>query len=94
MHDELDPRDGVEPHAPRPPKESPALDQELPAVSAHVSDAVHAWLDGEPVTEAALSAAPREVALWKKIEVETTMRRRMVTPTHVTAQILSKLPER
>jgi hypothetical protein len=46
------------------------------------------------VAESALSAAPREVAFWKKVEVETTTRRRMVTPAHVPAQILAKLPDK
>jgi hypothetical protein len=68
-------------------------DQEV-APSSRISDAVHAWLDGEPVSETALSAAPREVAFWKKIETETSSRRRMATPAHVPAQILAKLPEK
>jgi hypothetical protein len=92
MHDNLDPRDGLEPEAPRTPKDSPAADQEL-APAGRISDAVHAWLDGEPVSEAALSAAPRDVAFWKKVEAETSFRRRVVTPAHVPAQILAKLPE-
>jgi hypothetical protein len=93
MHKDLDPRDGLEPGAPRTPKEAPMADQEL-APTGRISDAVHAWLDGEPVAESALSAAPREVAFWKKVEVETTTRRRMVTPAHVPAQILAKLPDK
>jgi hypothetical protein len=92
MQNNLDPRDGLEPTA-RTPKDAPAADQEV-APSSRISDAVHAWLDGEPVNEAALSAAPREVAFWKKVEAETSARRRMVTPASVPAQILSKLPEK
>jgi hypothetical protein len=92
MHDNLDPREGIEPTASRQPEA--AGDQEVPMMSAKVPAAVHAWLDGEPVTEAALNAAPREVALWKSIEAETSVRRRMVTPAHVQAQILAKLPEK
>ena len=94
MHDNLDPREGTEPTAPRTQQDSPMLDKELPAGAARVSDAVHAWLDGEPVSEAALSAAPREVAFWKKVEAETSTRRRMVTPAYVQAQVLAKLPEK
>lgn len=94
MHDKLDPREGTEPAAPRTQQDPPTLDQELPAGAAHVSDAVHAWLDGEPVSEAALSAAPREVAFWKKVEAEASTRRRMVTPSYVQAQVLAKLPEK
>ncbi len=91
MHDNLDPRDGLEP-TPRTPKESAAADQEI-TPSPRISEAVHAWLDGEPVSDAALAAAPREVAFWSKVEVETTARRRMTTPAHVPAQILAKLGE-
>ncbi len=68
-------------------------DQEL-APTGRISDAVHAWLDGEPVAEAALNAAPREVAFWKKVEAETAARRRMVTPASMPAQILAKLPDK
>lgn len=93
MHKELDPRDGLEPGAPRTPKESPMADQELAPVG-RIPNAVHAWLDGEPVAEAALSAAPREVAFWKKVEAETAARRRMVTPASMPAQILAKLPNK
>lgn len=93
MHKDLDPRDGLEPGAPRTPKEAPMSDQEL-APTGRISDAVHAWLDGEPVAEAALNAAPREVAFWKKVEAETAARRRMVTPASMPAQILAKLPDK
>lgn len=93
MHKELDPRDGLEPGAPRAPREAPMADQEL-APAGRISDAVHAWLDGEPVAEAALNAAPREVAFWKKVEAEASARRRMVTPASMPAQILAKLPEK
>ncbi len=92
MHKELDPRDGLEPATPRTPKGEPVADREL-APTGRISDAVHAWLDGEPVSEAALSAAPRDVAFWTKVEAEASARRRMATPAHVQAQILAKLPE-
>ena len=94
MHDNLEPRDGTEPTAPRTQQEPAQLDTEVPAGAARVSDAVHAWLDGEPVSEAALSAAPREVAFWTKVEAEASTRRRMVTPAYVQAQVLAKLPEK
>ena len=94
MYDNLDPRDGLEPVAPRPQQESPLADSEVPVHAAHLSDAVHAWLDGEPVSETSLNAAPKEVAFWKKVEAETSTRRRMVTPSYVQAQIIAKLPEK
>lgn len=94
MHDNLDPREGTEPTAPRTQQDPPTLDKELPAGAARVSEAVHAWLDGEPVSEAELNASPREVAFWQKVEAETSTRRRMVTPAHVQAQVLAKLPDK
>ena len=93
-HDNLDPREGIEPGTHRTQQDPPMLDKEVPAGAAHVSDAVHAWLDGEPVSEAELNASPREVAFWKKVETETSTRRRMVTPAYVQAQVLAKLPEK
>jgi hypothetical protein len=92
MQNNLDPRDGLEPVAPRTPKDAPLAEQEL-APTGRISAAVQAWLDGEPVAEGALSAAPRDVAFWTKVEAETTVRRRMTTPAHVPAQILAKLGE-
>lgn len=89
MQNNLDPRDGLD--TPRTPKAEQA-EQEI-APTKRISDAVHAWLDGEPVTDAALNAAPREVAFWKKVETETTARRRMTTPAHVPAQVLAKINE-
>ena len=94
MHDNLDPRDGLEPPASRLQQESPMGDSELSVKPARVSDAVHAWLDGEPVSETALNAAPQEVEFWKKLEAVTSSRRRMVTPSYVQAQILAKLPDK
>ena len=93
MQDNLDPRDGLEPVAPRTPHDEPMLDQEVPASAARIPEAVHAWLDGEPFSEAALSAAPREVAFWRSVEAEASVRRRMVTPPHMQAQILAKLSD-
>lgn len=93
MHKDLDPRDGLEPGALRTPKDAPAGDQEV-TQDGHIPEVVHAWLDGEPVSETALAAEPREVAFWKKMEDETSVRRRMVTPAHVPAQILAKLDDK
>ena len=64
---------------------------ELPA--AQLPSAMHAWLDGDMVAESALSGNEKEMALWKRIGAETGRRRRMVTPSHVQAQILAKLSD-
>lgn len=88
MQNNLDPRDGLTPRAPQ----AESTDQEL-APTGRMADAVHAWLDGEPVTDVALSAAPREVAFWNKVNAETSARRQVATPSHLAAQILAKLDD-
>lgn len=97
MHDPVDPRsETAQPSTDsRTPAqaEPQALDREVPIASRELSSAVHSWLDGEPVAEASLSGAEREVQLWTKISEEAGRRRRMVTPAHVPVQILSKLAD-
>ena len=97
MHDSLDPRDAArEPQAePRsgPSAEPVSGDREVPLAGAEIPSAVHAYLDGDTVSEAALSAAQRELELWKRIGAETGRRRRMVTPAHVSSLILKKLAD-
>lgn len=90
MHDNLDPRDGL---TPTPRTQSDAQAEHEVAPTGRISDAVHAWLDGESVNDAQLAAAPREVAFWSKVQAETSVRRRMTTPAHVPAQILAKISE-
>lgn len=97
MHDPIDPRN--ETAAPSAESRTPAqaeptaLDREVPLESRELPNAVHAWLDGDPVAESSLSGAEREVQLWTKISEEAGRRRRMVTPAHVPVQILAKLAD-
>ncbi len=97
MLDPLDPRnDKAMPSSDaRTPAEAEpqAADREVPLESRKLPTPVHAWLDGDPVAESSLSGAEREVKLWAKISEEAGRRRRMVTPAHVPAQILSKLSD-
>ena len=97
MHDSLDPRDAAREPASEPrsgPSSEPVSgDREVPLAGAEIPSAVHAYLDGDSVSEAALSAAEREMALWKRIASETVRRLKMVTPAHVPAQILAKLAD-
>lgn len=97
MHDPVDPRkETAEPstEARTPAQAEPqALDREVPLESRELPQAVHSWLDGEPVPESSLSGAEREVQLWTKISEEAGRRRRMITPAHVPVQILSKLAD-
>jgi hypothetical protein len=97
MQDSLDPRDETREPATgsrlEKRAEPHAADREVPMPTADLPSAVHAWLDGDTVNEANLSGAERELALWKRISVETGRRRRMVTPAYVSAQILAKLAD-
>ena len=97
--DNLDPRDsGREDHAPSPeserktPEQEPTLtDREVPLSSAQTPEAIHAWLDGESVNEEQLHAAERSYEFWLRVQEETGRRRRMMTPSHIPAQIMSAL---
>ena len=97
MMDNLEPRDAgrTEPAAPRTPSEqAPMTDREGPLSAHHTAEAVHAWLDGEAVSEEALQASAKDYAFWQRVEAETQQRRRMQTPTYVTAQIMSAISKR
>jgi hypothetical protein len=96
--DSLDPR-GEESRQPAPDArpaqqaEPVAADREVTPPGTELSSAVHAYLDGDKVSENALNAAQRELELWKRISAETGRRRRMATPAHLPAQILAKLAD-
>lgn len=94
MMDNLEPRDQghTEPAAPRTQSEhAPLTDREIPLAEHRTSDAIHAWLDGEPVNEEQLQAAGKDYAFWRRVESETQQRRRMLTPTFVKAQIMNAI---
>lgn len=97
MHDPVDSRSADLTSVPasraRVEAEPQAMDREVPLDARELPSAVHAWLDGDQVPSASLAGAEREVALWKRIGVETGRRGRMATPAHVTAQILAKLAD-
>ncbi|MEX2182443.1 MAG: hypothetical protein WD771_10405 [Gemmatimonadaceae bacterium] len=95
--DPQDPRDAAPERAaetrPPAPAEPSAADREVPLPASELSTAVHAYLDGDQVSDSALSGAERELELWKRISAEAGKRRKMVTPAHVTRQILAKLAD-
>jgi hypothetical protein len=97
MQDSLDPRDADRQPAtearPAQQAEPVAADREVTPPGTEIPSAVHAYLDGEVVSENALTAAQRELELWKRISSETGRRRRMVTPAHIPSQILAKLAD-
>jgi hypothetical protein len=97
MHDSLDPRDTErEPVAesrPASAAEAASGDREVPLPGTEIPTAVHAYLDGDSVSQTALTGAERELELWKRITSDLGKRKRMVTPAHVPAQILAKLAD-
>lgn len=97
MQNPLDPRDAAETPAtesrPGAQAEPAATDREVSIEARELPEVVHAYLDGEQVTESALAGAERELSLWKRIAAETGRLRRMATPAHVPAQILAKLSD-
>jgi hypothetical protein len=88
----LDPRDAgrEEASAPRKPagQEETLTDREVPLASAHTPEAIHAWLDGENVSESQLHAAEKEYEFWRRVEEETGKRRRIKTPTSLPGEIM------
>lgn len=58
-----------------------------------ISQAVHAWLDGE-LPEAAVRKGDtaRDVEFWRNVSDQMDRARRMRTPQHVEAQIMAALP--
>jgi hypothetical protein len=100
MLESLNPQEGADRpslgrDAGRPDNVAPLADREVPLPGAELGStpaAVHAWLDGEATESEARLADAKQVALWNRIETETSARRRMVTPAHVQASIMNALP--
>lgn len=77
----------------RPADDLGALgDREVPLAPVATSDVINKWLDGELPEPANLRGdAARSVEFWRRIGEETAVRRQMVTPAHVQAQIMSEI---
>jgi len=78
----------------RPADDLGALgDREVPIAPVATSEVINKWLDGEvPEPTNLRGDAARSVEFWRRIGEETDRRRHMVTPAHVSAQIMAKLP--
>jgi hypothetical protein len=78
-------------------QEKPAeqlYDREVPlnGVSGHTM--LHDWLDGEvDVMRASEVEGKSKVELWTRINAESEMLRRRVTPVHVQQRIMASLPD-
>lgn len=78
-------------------KEKPAeqmYDREVPlnGISGHTL--LHDWLDGEvDIMRASEAEGKSKVELWTRINAESEMLRRRVTPVHVQQRIMASLPD-
>lgn len=93
MMEHLDPREAgrEEVAAPRTQESEPMLDREVPLDAATIPSALHAWLDGEPVSETELKADAKAFELWSGVQAEAGRRRRMTTPLSMPAQIMDAI---
>ena len=76
--------------------ERPLADREVPLgpPSTTISQAVHAWLDGEtPERDARRGDWSRDVEFWKRLDDDLARRRRMRTPAHLNARIMNAIPQ-
>ena len=98
MHDNLNARDGDGEAGRERPRRAPETarplsDREVPLENAASSDIINRWLDGDlPEPTNLRGDAARHVDFWRRIGEETEVRRHMVTPAHVQAQIMAALP--
>ena len=104
MHDNLNPgspRDGRDGHKtraerPRDNEIRPVVEREVPLgqqAEHSLATSIHAWLDGE-LPEAAVRKGETagDVEFWRNLSGQMEQRRRMRTPAHIEAQIMSALP--
>lgn len=76
----------------RKEKAEQLYDREVPLTGTSRS-MLHEWLDGEvDVMRASESEGASKVELWTRINAESEMLRRRVTPIHVQQRIMASLP--
>ena len=78
-------------------KEKPSeqmYDREVPLTGTTGRSLLHEWLDGEvDVMRASETEGKSKVELWTRINAESEMLRRRVTPVHVQQRIMASLPD-
>src|ERR1700738_279938 len=78
-------------------KEKPSeqlYDREVPLNGGSSHGLLHDWLDGEvDVMRASEVEGKSKIELWTRINAESEMLRRRVTPVHVQQPIMASLPE-
>jgi hypothetical protein len=85
-------------HVPAQRRDKPAeqlYDREVPLTGTNASQGVlHDWLDGEvDMMRASEVEGKSKVELWTRINAESEMLRRRVTPVGVQQRIMASLPE-
>jgi hypothetical protein len=93
----FDRNDKVSGREPIQRKEKPAeqlYDREVPLSGVSGHTLLHDWLDGEvDVMRASEAEGKSKVELWTRINAESEMLRRRVTPVHVQQRIMASLPD-
>jgi hypothetical protein len=78
-------------------KDKPAeqmYDREVPITGLPGHTLLHDWLDGEvDVMRASEVEGKSKIELWTRINAESEMLRRRVTPVHVQQRIMASLPD-
>jgi hypothetical protein len=70
------------------------FDREVPLTGTTGRSLLHEWLDGEvDVMRASETEGKSKVELWTRINAESEMLRRRVTPVHVQQRIMASLPD-
>ena len=85
---------GREPAQRRDKPAEPLYDREVPLNGSSGHGLLHDWLDGEvDVMRASEVEGKSKVELWTRINAESEMLRRRVTPVGVQQRIMASLPE-
>jgi len=86
---------GREPGIRRDRPAEPLYDREVPLTGSSTAHSLlHDWLDGEvDVMRASEGEGKSKVELWTRINAESEMLRRRVTPVGVQQRIMASLPE-
>ena len=85
---------GREPAQRRDKPAEPLYDREVPLNGIASHGLLHDWLDGEvDVMRASEVEGKSKVELWTRINAESEMLRRRVTPVGVQQRIMASLPE-
>ncbi len=75
----------------------PAADREVPLPGTAAAEGsalvIQQWLDGEVSETEARRADAKQVDMWNRVHLDTAARRRMVTPSHVMANVMAAIPD-